>query len=113
LTPAKTIRSEHLREIFGRRAAPRIAKVGAVIIYPIWPHAGYAARLRNLSPTGISLLTGYGARAGQIIKFDSVNLKGVAHVVSVHAQGIHFSVHASFLTAEFATQAGVFVTERA
>jgi hypothetical protein len=58
------------------------------------------------------MLTTYGARAGQIIKFDSVNLKGIAHVVSVRANGIHFSVHASFLTAEFATQAGVFVTEK-
>jgi len=113
LTPAKMIRSDHLREIFGRRAAPRITKVGALIIYPNWPHTGYSARLRDLSPSGISLLTSYGARAGQILKFDSVNLKGIAHVVSVRAQGIHFSVHASFLTAEFASQAGVFVAERA
>jgi curved DNA-binding protein CbpA len=95
-------------ELFGRRAVPRIAKVGTLIIYPSWPHAGYSARLRDLSPSGISLLTEYRARTGQILKFDSNNLKGIARIVSVRANGANFSVHASFLTAEFVAKAGVF-----
>jgi DnaJ domain len=112
LYPAQPIPNERLRELFGRRAAPRIAKSGAIIIYPSWPHVGYSARLRDLSPSGISILTEYGVRTGQIIKFDSAILKGIARVVSVRVNGTNFLVHASFLTAEFVTKAGVFVTEK-
>jgi curved DNA-binding protein CbpA len=110
---AKPISNERLGELFGRRAAPRIAKAGTLIIYPSWPHAGYTARLRNLSPFGISLLTEYGARTGQILKFDSSNLNGIVRVVSVRANGSNFSVHAAFLTAEYLSKSGVFVTEKA
>jgi curved DNA-binding protein CbpA len=113
LSPAQAIPNDRIGELFGRRAAPRIAKAGALIIYPSWPHAGYSARLRDLSPTGINMLTEYGARNGHILKFDSIHLKGIARVVSVRANGENFSVHASFLTAEFVTKAGVFVTEKA
>jgi hypothetical protein len=112
LSPAQPIPNVRLGELFGRRAAPRIAKAGTLVIYPSWPHVGYSARLRDLSPSGISMLTEYGARTGQILKFDSNNLKGIARVVSVRANGGSFSVHASFLTAEFAAKAGVFVTEK-
>jgi len=110
---AKPVPNERLAELFGRRAAPRIAKTGTLIIYPSWPHAGYTARLRDLSPSGISLLTEYGARTGQILKFDSGNLNGIVRVVSVRANGRNFSVHAAFLTAEFVNKSGVFVTEKA
>jgi len=112
LTPAYPIPNDRLRELFGRRALPRIAKAGTLIIYPNWPHAGYSARLHDLSPSGISMLTAYGARIGQILKFNSDNLKGIARVVSVRANGVNFLVHASFLTAEFVSKAGVFVTEK-
>lgn len=112
LAPAQPIPNDRLRELFGRRASPRIAKAGALVIYPSWPHAGYSARLRDLSPSGISMLTEYGARIGQILKFNSDNLKGIARVVSVRVNGANFLVHASFLTAEFVTKVGVFVTEK-
>jgi predicted nucleic acid-binding Zn ribbon protein len=113
LEPARTAANGRLREIFGRRTAPRVAKAGALMIYPQWPHNGFAARLRDLSPSGISMLTHYGARAGQILKLDSAHLKGIAHVVSVKPNGAHFSVHASLLTAEFVSKSGTFVAERA
>jgi curved DNA-binding protein CbpA len=112
LASAKPIPNDRLGELFGRRASPRIAKAGALVIYPSWPHAGYPARLRDLSPSGISMLTEYGVRTGQILKFNSDNLKGIARVVSVRANGANFSVHAAFLTAEFVSKAGVFVTEK-
>ncbi|MDD5579741.1 MAG: J domain-containing protein [Methylobacter sp.] len=112
LTPSQPITNQRLREIFGRRAVPRIKKVGVLIIFPRWPHAGFSARLCDLSPSGISMHTAYGARVGQILKFDSSHLKGIAHVVSVRANGAHFLVHAAFLTAEFMTKTGVFVTEK-
>jgi curved DNA-binding protein CbpA len=112
LTPAQPIPDDRLRELFGRRASVRIAKAGAVVIYPSWPHAGYPALLRDLSPSGISMLTKYGARSEQVLKFNSDNLHGIARVVSVQANGANFLLHASFLTAEYVSKSGVFVTEK-
>lgn len=107
------IPNARLRELFGRRAVPRIEKAGILDIYPSWPHAGYTARLRDLSPSGMSMLTEYGARTGHILKFNSKNLQGISCVVSVQAVGANFLVRASFLTVEFAAKSGVFVTEKA
>jgi DnaJ-like protein len=100
-----------LHELFGRRASPRIKKVGVIVIYPSWPHSGYTARLRDLSLFGISMLTDYSAGIGQVLKFSSSGLKGVARVVSVRANGANFFIHASFLTADFEIKSGVFVME--
>jgi curved DNA-binding protein CbpA len=113
LAPAQPIPNGRFREVLGRRTAPRISKVAVLTIYPSWPHVGYPARLRDLSTSGFSILTEFGARSGQIIKFDSTFLKGIARVVSVRVNGANFSVHASFLTAEFITKTGVFVAEKA
>ncbi|MDD2661160.1 MAG: DnaJ domain-containing protein [Methylococcales bacterium] len=113
LTPAQPVPDGRLRELFGRRSSVRIAKAGAVVIYPNWPHTGYPAQLRDLSPSGISMLTKYGARSGQVLKFNSDNLHGIARVVSVQANGANFLLHALFLTAEYVSKSGVFVTEKA
>jgi len=112
LTSSQLARTARLGELFDRRASLRIAKVGALVIYPSWPHAGYAARLHDLSPSGISMLTEYRACIGQILKLNSDNLTGIARVVSVRANGASLLVHASFMTAEFVTKAGFFVTEK-
>jgi hypothetical protein len=112
LALVQSIPDDRLRELFGRRASPRIAKAGTLVIYPNWPHDGYSARLLDLSLSGISMLTEYGAHIGQILKFNCDNLKGIASVVSVQVNGANFWVHASFLTADFVTKAGVFVSEK-
>ncbi len=113
ISHVQPLSNNRLGELFGRRAAPRIAKVATLTIYPSWPHVGYRARLRDLSTSGFSMLTEYGARTGQILKFESSYLKGVAKVVSVRPNGANFSVHATLLTSEFITKAGVFITEKA
>jgi hypothetical protein len=100
-------------EVFGRRAVPRITKVGLLTLYPSWPHAGYAGQLQDLSISGLCILTAYPAKTGQVMKFDSSFLKGVARVVTVRVSGTNFSVHATFLAAEFITKSGVFVAEKA
>ncbi len=112
LSAANALANVQLGELFGRRAAPRIAKAGALLLYPSWPHPGHPARLRDLSPTGISLHTAYAARMTQILKIDSSILQGIARVVSIRANGAVFAVHASFLSAEFALNAGGFVSEK-
>jgi curved DNA-binding protein CbpA len=113
LSSVKPILNKRLGELFGRRLTPRISKAGTLIIYPSWPHPGYPAHLRDLSPSGISLLTEFGARTGQLLKLESNYLSGVARIVSVRANGANFSVHASLLTVEFPTKTGVFVTAKA
>jgi curved DNA-binding protein CbpA len=113
LAPARPAYHSRLPELFGRRTVPRIAKTGVLVIYPTWPHSGYPAQLRDLSTSGFSISTSLPVKTGQIIKFDSTFLKGVAKVVTVGTNGVPFTVHATFLSAEFITKSGVFVAEKA
>ncbi len=100
-------------ELIGRRTAPRITKAGTLTLYPDWPHSGYHAQLKDLSTTGLSLLTTYAGKTGQILKFNSNFLNGVARVVTVRENNSVFTIHVNFLAAEFVTKSGVFVTEKA
>lgn len=113
LTPLQTAQNNRRCELIGRRTVPRIAKAGTLTIYPSWPHSGYPGRLRDLSTLGLSMVMECALKTGQIIKFDADFLKGVARVVTVRAFGSAFSVHAVFMTAEFVTKSGVFVSEKA
>jgi hypothetical protein len=100
------------RELIGRRRVPRVAKTGDLIIYPSWPHAGYTALLRDLSPSGISLLTEYNACPGQTLKVSSSSLNAVTRVISVHSNGKLLFIRGAFLTSEFTNKTGVFVAEK-
>jgi len=104
----------HLRELFGRRAAPRIRKAAELKLYPAWPHEGHAAQLRDVSTTGISLLSQYRPQVAQVLKLDGGLLSGIAQVVSIRpgAQGT-VSIHATLLTAELRARAGAFVSVKA
>ncbi len=100
------------REVFGRRAVPRIAKTGSLMLYPSWPHAGHRAQLRDLSLTGISVFCDFAPQLKQILKIDSPLLVAVLQVASVRASGGRYRIHGPLLVAEFATQAGGFVSTR-
>lgn len=113
LTPAYSITTNRICELFGRRTVPRISKTGTLTIYFSWPHPGYPAWLRDLSRIGFCILTTYAPKTGQNIKFNSVFLNGIARVVAVRSYGNFFAVHATFLTAEFVAKTGVFVSEKA
>jgi curved DNA-binding protein CbpA len=113
LTPVKKIATKRSDELLGRRAVPRIAKAGALVIFPSWPHAGHNGQLQDLSISGLSVLTDFHAKVGQILKFDALFFKGIGRVVSVRANRGRFSVHATFLTAEFVTKSGTFVAQKA
>lgn len=106
LTPVQALPHRRQGGLFCRRSVPRIAKASELILYPNWPHAGFAAELRDVSLSGIGLSTAYDAHDKQILKFDSVPLKGVAQVVSVRKDAANFSVHATFLTAAYSSKAG-------
>lgn len=110
LPPAS--RQRRFAELFGRRAAPRIAKAMTLTCYPSWPHAGFPVRLRDLSPTGLSVHTTQALRADQVLKLDAEMLVCVMRVVRVRAAGTGFAVHGEFLTVEFLHRTGAFVSER-
>lgn len=113
LTPVKRFTNRHCDELFGRRAVPRIAKTGTLAIFPSWPHAGHKGQLQDLSVSGLRVLMEYPAKTGQILKFDAPFFKGIGRVVSVRAYSGNYSVHATFLTAEFTTKSGTFVAQKA
>lgn len=99
-------------EVFGRRAAPRIAKTGSLMVYPSWPHPGHRAQLRDLSLSGISLFCDFAPHHNQILKLDSLLLAAVMQVASVRSCGGRYRIHGPLLVAEFATQTGGFVSTR-
>lgn len=102
-----------VKELFGRRAVPRISKKDPVVLYPVWGLPASSARLRDLSPKGISMSTTVDVRAGQVIKVVASGFEVVATVVSCRSVGDYYSVHARLLSAIFANGAGVFVTTTA
>jgi hypothetical protein len=97
-------------ERFGRRAVPRLCRDEPIIFYPRWPHQGYAAQLRDLSPVGISFFAQVAVELHQLVKISGATLEGVARVVSSHPVGRQYSVHAQLLTVLFLAPAGTFVS---
>jgi len=98
------------REQTGRRAASRVNRNEAGVIYPAPRRKPSAARLRDLSPTGISLYTAAPIAVGATVRVVMPSIDLVAHVVQVRAREQIQLVHARLLTARFANQPGMFVS---
>jgi len=98
------------REQTGRRAASRVNRNESGMIYPAPRRKPSAARLRDLSPTGISLYTGAPIEVGATVRVVMPSIDLVAHVVQVRAREQIQLVHARLLTARFANQPGMFVS---
>lgn len=113
LAQAQGLGAATTKELFGRRAAPRLSKHGALVFYPQWPHQGLAAQLHDLSPAGIGFLAAAAVRLDQIIKITGATFDGIARVVSLRPAGRQHSVHAQLLTVMFSAPTGTFVSSRA
>lgn len=98
-------------EIFGRRRASRVAKDDIVTLYPAWPHAGVGARLRDLSASGVSLVSALAPVLGQTVKLSGAAIEAIARVVSVRRSGNLYAIHAQLLTVTF-PNVGAFVSAR-
>jgi curved DNA-binding protein CbpA len=98
------------REATGRRGAARVAKNEAAMIYPAHGRRPSTARLRDLSPSGISLFTGANVAIGTNVRVIAPSVDLVAHVVQVRERDRIQLVHACLLTARFTGQPGVFVS---
>lgn len=98
------------REAAGRRGAARVDKNEAAMIYPAHGRRPSTARLRDLSPSGISLYTGAAVAIGSNVRIIAPSVDMVAHVVQVRERDRIQLVHACLLTARFTGQPGVFVS---
>jgi curved DNA-binding protein CbpA len=113
LTHAQGFGAASSKELFGRRAAPRLSKNGPLVLYPHWPHQGLAAELRDLSPAGVGFLAAAAVRLDQLVKITGATFDGIASVVSSRPAGRQYAVHARLLTVMFSAHTGTFVSARA
>ncbi|MGZ8530003.1 MAG: DnaJ domain-containing protein [Candidatus Binatia bacterium] len=97
------------RELFGRRATPRIVKSHFATIHPIGQAQSMTVKMRDLSLTGISFYSDIALEIDQVFKFRDATLEAIAVVVSRGKRGQWYSVHARLLTVAF-HQTGVFVS---
>lgn len=99
------------RELFGRRSAPRVDKNCAIILRTSPSATPVAAVLRDLSLTGISLLTRADVRRQATIRIEAPGVEAVAHVIKVQTREGASLVRACLLTALYSRKSGVFVSE--
>ncbi|MCC6202928.1 MAG: J domain-containing protein [Gammaproteobacteria bacterium] len=98
------------KEQIGRRTGTRVGKNDAAMVYLQPRTSGIAARLRDLSPTGISLFIACRIAGGTTVRIVSDEFDVLAAVVKVQPGDRLHTVHAKLLTACFLNQAGVFVS---
>ncbi len=97
-------------ELFGRRTVPRMPRSDTVTVIASWRSAGRSAQLRDLSLTGISVLSDIAIEARQVIRIVGPLFDILATVVSCRSNGRRVEVHASLLAAIFMRAKGVVVS---
>jgi hypothetical protein len=99
------------RELLGRRTSMRVTKHDTATLYPGWNQHVANARLRDLSPTGISLFTVVTLAPRTVVRVVAPSYDFLVSVVQTrpHSRdGIHI-IHARLLTALFEKKSAVFV----
>lgn len=99
------------RELFGRRSAPRVDKNCPIILRTSPSATPVAAVLRDLSLTGISLITRADVRTDTTIRIEAPGVEAVAHVIKVQSREGANLVRGCLLTALYSRKSGVFVSE--
>jgi DnaJ domain len=99
-------------ELFGRRAMPRMHRSDPVTLVEAWQTPIRAAQLRDLSMTGISIITDHRIERGQVIRIIGPLFDILATVVGCRSVGQRVEVSGSLLKAIFAKQKGVVVSVR-
>lgn len=97
------------RELFGRRAAPRIPKSHFATVVATGQMRAMTVKMRDLSLNGVSFYSEIDLAIDQVFKFRDASLEAIAVVVSRGKRGEWYSVHAKLITVAF-HQAGVFVS---
>lgn len=97
-------------ELFGRRAVPRMSRSDIVTLIAGWQTPVRTAQLRDLSMTGISVITEMKIERQQVIRIIGPYFDVLASVVGCRSDGRRVEVHASLLNAIFTKQKGVVVS---
>lgn len=112
LWPAAAV-SQERPELFGRRRTPRTARSDAVAIHPGCRLPARAARLRDLSMTGVSVFVDAPLQAAQVVRIVAPAVDMLATVLACRRLGPAYVVHGRLLTVQFTRSRGVFVSTQA
>ena len=96
-----------------RRFFSRTNLTTSVSIYSYWPGIEMTATLSDLSPTGLRFTTDQALNKNEIIKIDADQFKAVGQVKHLKSTGSIFIIGAQFLTIQFNTQKGIFMSASA
>lgn len=100
-------------ELFGRRGSPRNARaMAATLRLPARP-GDHAARLRDLSLSGLCVLSPVPAAPRSAMRVLTAGFDTVAVVVSCRANSDGYQLHGELLTLQLLRSQGVFVSEKA
>jgi len=100
-------------ELFGRRAVPRMSRSDRVTLVAGWQTPARTAQLRDLSMTGVSVITDVKIERQQVIRIIGPLFDILATVVGCRSDGRRVEVHASMLNAIFMRAKGVVVSVKA
>jgi hypothetical protein len=101
------------RELVGRRVTSRIARSDSASIQLAAHHPFVQARLRDMSLSGIGLMTTEPVTSDSVVRVMTKDMDVVVHVVRVRKADGLYHVHARLLTGHFGKKSGVFVSASA
>jgi hypothetical protein len=105
--PARPLRRN---ELIGRRTVPRMSRSDSVTLVAGWGTPARTAQLRDLSITGVSVITDVKIERQQVIRLIGPLFDVLATVVGCRGYGPRLEVHASLLHAIFMRPKGVVVS---
>jgi hypothetical protein len=105
--PARPLRRN---ELIGRRTVPRMSRSDSVTLVAGWRTPARTAQLRDLSITGVSVITDIKIQRQQVIRLIGPLFDVLAIVVGCRGYGPRLELHASLLHAIFMKPKGVVVS---
>ena len=99
-------------EMLGRRGALRRGRDHVALVYVGWPSLPTPVRWRDLSLTGLSVLSEMPMEVDQMIRVSDNGVNVLAQVVDCRPLDRLHTVHARLLRARFVQTSGVFLSAR-
>lgn len=111
-SPLAALATQHdqAQEQKGRRGAMRRGRNHLATLHVGWPSSPMTVRWRDLSMSGLSLLTERMIDIDDVIRITDGGIDALAQVVDCRHQGRLYSVHARLLRARFLQSSGTFVS---
>ena len=103
----------HGQGLLGRRGALRCERDHLARLHVGWPSDSVPVRWRDLSLTGLSVITEAPVALGRCVRVMDAGFDGLAEVMRCERHGRLFHLHAKLLRANFVQASGVFVRVKA